>query len=52
VPLMEKTLLSHLAALGFTTTRIAEHSIDSLIPHSYKRGVTIGENIEDEKHQI
>lgn len=47
VPLMEKTLLTHLASLGFTVTRIAEHSIDSLIPDSYKRGVLI-----DEKHQI
>ncbi|MFB2642719.1 HyaD/HybD family hydrogenase maturation endopeptidase [Shewanella bicestrii] len=52
VPLMEQTLLTHLASLGFTATRIAEHSIDSLIPNSYKRGVTTGENIEDETHQI
>ncbi|MGL5359038.1 MAG: hydrogenase expression/formation protein, partial [Shewanella sp.] len=41
VPLMESTLLSHLATLGFTKARVATRCIDSLIPDAYKRGVTL-----------
>ncbi|QYJ80291.1 HyaD/HybD family hydrogenase maturation endopeptidase [Shewanella acanthi] len=47
VPLMESALLNHLTSLGFSIKRIAERSIDTLIPDSYKRGV-----YRDEKHQI
>ncbi|QLE85763.1 HyaD/HybD family hydrogenase maturation endopeptidase [Shewanella sp. Scap07] len=44
VPLMEQTLLNHLTALGFDNERVNQVSIDSLIPSSYKRGVTADEH--------
>ncbi|GGI87053.1 HyaD/HybD family hydrogenase maturation endopeptidase [Shewanella gelidii] len=43
VPLMEKTLLKHFESLDFSVTRKAEVDIHSLIPDSFKRGVTTHE---------
>ena len=43
VPLMEKTLLAHLNRLNFSFERIKSTDINSLIPESYKRGVTYNE---------
>ncbi|ABZ76823.1 hydrogenase maturation protease [Shewanella halifaxensis HAW-EB4] len=43
VPLMEKTLLTHFDSLGFSHQRIANIDINSLIPDSYKRGLTLDE---------
>ncbi|MCG9696462.1 HyaD/HybD family hydrogenase maturation endopeptidase [Shewanella sp. Isolate11] len=43
VPLMEKTILNHLISLGFTMTRVADMTIEQLIPDAYKLGGTSDE---------
>ena len=40
IPLMEKALIKHLESLGFICERVNDVSIESLIPDSYKRGLS------------
>ncbi|MTI14552.1 HyaD/HybD family hydrogenase maturation endopeptidase [Sansalvadorimonas verongulae] len=40
IPLMETALIKQLESLGFSCERVNNISIESLIPDSYKRGVT------------
>ncbi|ABO23628.1 HyaD/HybD family hydrogenase maturation endopeptidase [Shewanella loihica] len=44
VPLMETTILTHFKSLGFEIERINDLAIETLIPDSYKRGVTLDED--------